>query len=100
MIFPMKSLTVVATVQARPGKEAELREALIGILTSTRKEKGCLQYDVHQLMEDSGRFMIFQTWQDQASFDAHMKNPHVNALLPRLGELSTAFPHVTIWQKI
>jgi quinol monooxygenase YgiN len=99
-IFPMKNLTVVATFQARPGKEADLRAALISMLKPTRKEKGCLHYEVHEAPESRGRFLFFETWQDQAAFDSHMKSQHVLALLPRVDELCTQFPHVTIWQKI
>ncbi|TAK94934.1 MAG: antibiotic biosynthesis monooxygenase, partial [Verrucomicrobia bacterium] len=42
-----KTITVVATFKARPGKESELRAALIGLVAPTRKEAGCLNYDLH-----------------------------------------------------
>jgi quinol monooxygenase YgiN len=99
-IFPMKSLTVVATFEARPGKEAELRAALTGILAPTRKERGCLQYEFHQSAESPAKFLFYETWQDQAAFDAHMKSRHVVSLLPHVTELCAEFPHITLWQKI
>ena len=46
----MKTLTVTATFQARPGKEAELRAALIGLLAPTRKEASCMNLSQSALM--------------------------------------------------
>ncbi|MEI7534331.1 MAG: antibiotic biosynthesis monooxygenase, partial [Verrucomicrobiae bacterium] len=46
-----KIVTVVATFQARPGKETELKNALIGLVAPTRKEAGCINYDLHALPE-------------------------------------------------
>ena len=98
--LPTKTLTVVSTLKAKPGKEPELREMLARLIHHSRKEKGCLQFDVHQAAESTGRFLLFETWQDQASFDAHMKSRHVMAVLPHVNDLCVEFPHVTIWQKI
>ena len=94
------SLTVVATFQARPGKEAELRAALIGLLAPTRKEAGCLNYDVHQSADDPAKFLFHENWTSKAHLDAHLQSPHVKALLPRVDELCTGFPQITLWQAI
>jgi quinol monooxygenase YgiN len=40
-----KVITVVATFQARSGRETELKETLIGLVAPTRKEAGCLNYE-------------------------------------------------------
>ena len=96
----MKALTVVATFQARPGKESALRAALTGLLGPTRREPGCLNYDLHQSPEDPAKFLFHENWTDQAALDAHLKSPHIQKLLPRVDELCTAFPQITIWEKI
>ena|SRR5688572_24356993 len=96
----MKSLTVIATFQARPGKEAELRTALTGLLAPTRQEAGCINYDVHVSPVDPARFMFHENWTSQAALDAHLQSPHVKALLPRVDELCTAFPEITTWERI
>lgn len=96
----MKTLTVVATFQARPGKESELRAALTGLLAPTRQEPGCLNYDLHQSPQEPAKFLFHENWTDQAALDAHLKSPHIQKLLPRVDELCTAFPQITIWEKI
>ena len=93
-------LTVVATFEARPGRQVELRDALLGLLAPTRKETGCLAYDVHQSAENPAKFLFYETWLNQAAIDAHMKSPHITALLPRVGELCVEFPQIKIWNKL
>jgi quinol monooxygenase YgiN len=95
-----KNITVVATFQARPGKEAELKKALIGLVASTHQEAGCLNYDLHASPEDPAKFLFHENWTSQAHLDAHLKSAHIAALLPRVKELCVAFPEIKIWEQI
>ena len=96
----IKAITVVATFEAKPGKEIELRAALIGLVAPTRIEAGCLNYDLHILPEDPAKFLFHENWTSKAHLDAHLQSSHIKALLPRVDELCTAFPTITIWEKI
>jgi len=96
----MKSVTVVATFQARPGKEAELKRALTNLVAPTRKEAGCLNYDLHASPEDPAKFMFHEIWTSKPHLDAHLQSAHIKALLPRVAELCVAAAEVKIWDKI
>jgi quinol monooxygenase YgiN len=95
-----KTITVVATFQAKPGKENELRAALIGLVGPTRKEAGCLSYDLHASPEDPAKFLFHENWTGKAALDEHMQTPHIQKLLPRVNELCVAFPKIKIREKI
>ncbi len=95
-----KTLTVVATFQAKPGKEAELKAALINLVAPTRKEAGCLNYDLHRLPADPGKFLFHENWTSKAHLDAHLQSPHIKTLLPRLGDLAMGLPEINLWEKI
>ena len=96
----MKYITVVATFQARPGKEAELKQTLEGLVAPTRKETGCINYDLHINPENPAQFLFHENWTSKELLDAHLKSPHIAALLPRVDELCVAFPEIKIWEKI
>ena len=96
----MKTVTVIATFQARPGKETELKDALIDLVAPTRREAGCWNYDLHASPEDPSKFLLHENWTSQAHLDAHLKAPHIAALLPRVEELCLAFPEIRIWERI
>ena len=95
-----RNITVVATFEARPGKEAELKKALIGLVAPTRKEAGCLNYDLHALPDNPAKFLFHENWTSKAHLDAHLQSAHIQALLPRVDELAVAMPEITIWEKI
>ena len=93
-------VTVVATFQAKPGKESELKKALISLVAPTRRETGCLNYDLHILPEDPTKFLFHENWTTKAALDAHLQTPHIQVLLPRLGDLAVGMPEIKIWEKI
>lgn len=95
-----KSVTVIATFQAKPGKEAKLRESLLGLVAVTRKEPGCLNYDLHQSSEEPAKFLFHENWSSKAALDTHLKSAHIAALLPRMDDLCVAFPQITLWEQI
>lgn len=95
-----KTVTVVAAFQAKPGKEAELEKALISLIAPTRKEAGCINYDLHVSPEDAGKFLFHENWTTKAALDAHLKNTHIQGLLPRLNDLCVGMPEIKIWEKI
>ena len=64
-------LTVIARMRAKAGKEQELREALEGLIEPTSQEKGYVNYDLHQGVED---------------LDAHLRAPHLVEFAGRLDE--------------
>ena len=96
----MKNLTVVANFQAKPGKEVELKQILLNLVAPTRKESGCISYDLHQSPEDPAKFLFYETWASKAQLDVHLANAQIQALLPRVGELCTGFPDIVVWDKI
>jgi quinol monooxygenase YgiN len=95
-----KNVTVVATFEARPGREARLKKMLTSLLAPTRQEAGCINYDLHQSPDKPGRFLFHENWTSQAALDAHLQSPHMKAMLPRLDDFCAGVPEVKIWQKI
>jgi quinol monooxygenase YgiN len=96
----MKTITVTATLQAKPGKEAELKKILTGLVTPTRQEAGCINYDLHVSLDDPSKFTFYENWTSRAHLDAHLQTAHIKALLPHVDELCVAFPEIKFWEKI
>lgn len=95
-----KAITVVASFQAKTGRRDELKKALLALIAPTREEAGCLNYDLHQLQENPDKFLFHENWTSRAHLDAHLQNTHIRMLLPRMEELCTSMPEITIWEKI
>ncbi|MBI4891022.1 MAG: antibiotic biosynthesis monooxygenase [Acidobacteria bacterium] len=80
----MPLLTVVAEMRALPGKEAELRQALLDCIEPTRAEEGCVQYDLHESTDTPGHFIFYENWTSREALDRHLATPH----LQKLGSLT------------
>ena len=77
-----------------------MKRALISLVAPTRKEAGCINYDLHQSPDDPGKFLFHENWTSKAALDAHLKMPHIQVLLPRMDELAVGMPDIVIWEKI
>jgi len=73
-----KELTVVAKVRAAKGKGDALATLLAEQVGVVRKsEPGCIAYRVHRSTKDPDVFLFYETYADDAAFDAHRKAPHL-----------------------
>lgn len=72
-------LTIVARITAVAGKEKQVRAALENLVSPTRAEAGCLQYDLHQDNTDPRVFLFFENWESRALWQDHMNSPHIRA---------------------
>ncbi len=95
-----KLLTVVAEITAAPGKEAELREALLGLIEPTRAEDGCVQYDLHESTGTPGQFVFYENWTSLEHLERHLASPHLEAMKARFGELLGAPPRILTYTRI
>lgn len=80
-------LTVIAYMWAAPGKRDELRAELEALVEPTLAEKGCINYDLHQSLEDPDMFLFYENWESGEDLDAHLAAPHLTALAARIPEL-------------
>ena len=63
-------LTVLARIRALPGHEHEVKAALLALIPPTRRERGCLNYDLHQSTTDPTLFIFHENWLSRAHLDA------------------------------
>ena len=70
---------IVAEFEVRPeGLERFLELARVDASQSVAKEPGCHQFDV-TVDRESHRVLLYEVYDDQAAFDAHLETPHLEA---------------------
>lgn len=79
--------TLSVVFDAKPGCEKELETLLTTLVAPTRKESGCIQYDLHRCKEDPQKFMFYEIWANQATLDAHHQSAHLKAFREKIGDL-------------
>ncbi len=80
-------LTVIASMKAAPGKQAELKAELEALIPLTMAEDGYVNYDLHQGVEDPRFFTFYENWHSGEHLDAHLAAPHLVAFADRMGDL-------------
>ena len=77
-----KTVRVVARITARPDKIEEVKSLLLGLVGDTRKESGCINYQLLQNKADPGDFTFVEEWESDSAIDTHFITPHMqNAFL-------------------
>ena len=75
------AVTVLAIIKAKSGMEARVEQALKELIEPTRKEPGCINYDLHVLSDDSTVFMFHENWQSKEDLDQHLSKPYLEEFL-------------------
>lgn len=72
-----KILTIVARIEAKNGNAEFVKEAMLKLLEPTRKEVGCIQYDLHQDNENPNVFVFHEQWESEAHLQDHLNIAHI-----------------------
>jgi len=75
------SIRIIARFTARPDSIDAMRTLLLGMLEPTRKEVGCVSDELLNNSADPTDFTFVEEWASQAAIDAHMKTPHLQAVV-------------------
>ena len=67
---------VVVKVVARSDTAAAVKAIVLKLGQESRKEAGCIVYDVLEDMADPALFVLVEEWESVAALDAHGKTPH------------------------
>lgn len=80
----IEGYTVIARLQAAPGKADALAALLVEQAAVVRREEpGCLAYIPHRDAGDPDAFVFYEVYRDQAAFDAHRASPHLASFRER-----------------
>ena len=88
------SLRVVARIVAKPDKVEEVRALLAGLVAPTRKEEGCVSYELLQNRADPTDFTFVEEWEGDAALDAHLSTEHIRDAMSRLPSVLAAEPDI------
>lgn len=68
---------VIATIRVRPEKLSTLLDAARAVIAATRKEDGCIFYDLHQSVTDPGQLVFVERWTSREALAKHFEAPHM-----------------------
>jgi len=81
-------LRVVARIKAKQDKIEEVKRLLSGLIEPTRKESGCVSYELLQNCQDPTDFTFIEEWTSDAALSEHFETKHFKNAQPHLPELT------------
>ena len=76
------SVRLVVTLDAAPGKGAELAQAFRARCAEVTQEPGCEQFEVFQSAVNPDKLVLLELWTDQAALDVHAEVNKTRAPFP------------------
>lgn len=62
------------------------------LIDKTRKEVGCIKYELFQQIDEVTHFTLIEEWETRAHLTAHTKTEHFTTLVPLLAKLEKEEP--------
>ena len=95
-----KKVTVVARIKAKVGMEEQVRQRVMSLMGPTRSEPGCINYDLHQSVDDKSLFLLYENWVSKDDLDKHLEMPYLKAWREEAKDLLEKPTEVTLWEKL
>jgi quinol monooxygenase YgiN len=88
--LPKDAATLLVILRPREGQEIFLEAELRALIGPTRKEEGCLRYDLYRSAEGPAAFLLYEVWESRAHHTAHTKTDHFTRWNARKDSLLTS----------
>jgi quinol monooxygenase YgiN len=84
--------TLIVNVQVKKGEQKKFLAAAKPCIEATRKEKGCVLYELQQDSEDATKFVFVEKWKSVKALESHFGEDHVKKLLTVLADVIAGEP--------
>lgn len=91
---------VVARNFIKGDKLEEAIELYKELVEITRKEDGCIKYELYQDEVDNKMLTMIEEWIDRNALDKHLKSEHFARIVPVLKKLMLKETDINIYNKL
>ena len=88
------TIHVIARMRSKTGKEEALKQALTALVSPSRRELSCYQYDLLQGITDSANFCFIERWDTEKALDSHAASEHVKRATEQIADLVESPPTI------
>ena len=74
--LPKEAATLIVILRAREGQETLLEAELRALVGPSRKEEGCIRYDLHRSADTPSALLLYEVWASREAHTEHIHTPH------------------------
>ncbi len=97
--LPKDAVTLIVLLRPRDSQEMLLEAELRALVGPTRKEAGCLIYDLHRSANGPSAFLLHEVWASREAHSRHTNTPHFLRWNARKDAL-LASRDATFWKQV
>ena len=83
-----KPFALLVTIKAKAGKEKEVEAVFGPCIAATKKEAGCLAYELNRDPDEPTTYIMYEKFKSVTALEDHLKQDHTTKLLKALGPLT------------
>lgn len=95
-----EKIVLVARLKVKEDAIEEAKKAGLAIVDDSRSEEGCLNYDIHQSIDDPTVFVWHETWANKAALDEHFQKPYFLEFFEKVNKFAAEEPAITLTKMI
>lgn len=91
---------LTAIIRSKTEYLEEVKRVLENMVVETRKESACLQYDLHQSIENENTFIFYEIWADQSGLDQHNQQTYIKEFVNLIDTKLVSPPDIFLSNKL
>ncbi len=91
---------LVARLKVKDNAIEEAKQAALKIVADSRAEAGCVNYDIHQAIDDPTVFIWHETWKGKAAIDEHFETAFFKEFFAAVENFAAEPPQITLTKMI
>ncbi len=95
-----EQIVLMARLNVKKDAVENLKQAALAIVAESRKETGCVNYDIHQAIDDETVFLWHETWANKSALDEHFARSYTKEFFARVDEFADEPPQINLTRKI
>ena len=95
-----ETIVLVARLKVKDDAVEEAKQAALDIVADSRAEAGCVNYDIHQAIDDPTVFVWHETWKNKAAIDEHFETDFFKNFFAKVEGFAAEPPQITLTKMI
>jgi quinol monooxygenase YgiN len=91
-------ILIAGYVKYQPGAIEKLKSEMLKMVSATRAEDGCINYDFCVDITDPAKLIVFERWRDQKALDGHINSKHMAEWRKAGAAAGPAERNLSLWE--
>lgn len=93
-------IKIIAEFDMKPDRVSEAVQLAEELVAETRKEAGCISYELFQDTDRANHLIFLEEWESQAVLDRHSASEHFTRIVPQIAALGEREPRICTYTKL